>query len=111
MVTVRDFTQIFDAYAEFSETLISGLMDLMASPDADEEDVAETEKDLDVQMKEFEELMDKRPFLVNEVLLRRNPHDVQEWEKRIALWDDNDDKVRSLLSCLQPGSSNLYSPR
>ncbi|KAG9014968.1 pre-mRNA-splicing factor syf1 [Tulasnella sp. JGI-2019a] len=93
VVTVRDFTQIFDAYAEFSETLISGLMDLMASPDADEEDVAETEKDLDVQMKEFEELMDKRPFLVNEVLLRRNPHDVQEWEKRIVLWDVNDDKV------------------
>ncbi|KAG8865262.1 pre-mRNA-splicing factor syf1 [Tulasnella sp. 330] len=114
VVTVRDFTQIFDAYAEFSETLISGLMDLMASPDADEEDVAETEKDLDVQMKEFEELMDKRPFLVNEVLLRRNPHDVQEWEKRVVLWGDNDDKVAETygkaLETINPrkATANIY---
>ncbi len=35
-------------------------------------------------MKAFEELMDRRPFLVNEVLLRRNPNEVVEWEKRIA---------------------------
>lgn len=32
--TIRDFTQIFDAYAEFSETLISALMDELQSPDA-----------------------------------------------------------------------------
>ncbi|KAG8969000.1 pre-mRNA-splicing factor syf1 [Tulasnella sp. 419] len=93
VVTVRDFTQIFDAYAEFSESLISGLMELMANPDLDDEDVAETEQELDAKMKEFEELMDRRPFLVNQVLLRRNPNDVQEWEKRVALWGDNDEKV------------------
>ncbi len=59
----------------------------------DEEDAAETEKELDVRMKEFEELMDRRPFLVNEVLIRRNPNDVQEWEKRVALWGEDDEKV------------------
>ncbi|RDX48275.1 protein prenylyltransferase [Lentinus brumalis] len=95
VLTIRDFTQIFDAYAEFSESLISALMESLANPDEDEdeEDVKETEKELDVKMKEFEELMDRRPFLVNDVLLRRNPNDVQEWEKRVALWGDNDEKV------------------
>ncbi|KAI0781078.1 protein prenylyltransferase [Trametes elegans] len=95
VLTIRDFTQIFDAYAEFSESLISALMESLANPDEDEdeEDVRETEQELDTKMQEFEALMDRRPFLVNDVLLRRNPNDVQEWEKRVALWGDNDEKV------------------
>ncbi|EMD38479.1 hypothetical protein CERSUDRAFT_135308 [Gelatoporia subvermispora B] len=95
VLTIRDFTQIFDAYSEFSESVISALMESIANPDEDDEDedVQDTETELDARMKEFEELMDRRPFLVNDVLLRRNPNDVQEWEKRIALWGDNDEKV------------------
>lgn len=98
VLTIRDFTQIFDAYAEFSESLISAMMESIANPDEDEdeEDVKETESELDAKMKEFEELMDRRPFLVNDVLLRRNPNDVQEWEKRVALWGENDEKVRPI---------------
>ena len=97
VLTIRDFTQIFDAYAEFSESIISAHMESLANPDEeeDEEETAETERELDVEMKAFEELMDRRPFLVNDVLLRRNPNDVQEWEKRVAMWGDDDDKVRT----------------
>ena len=70
------------------------MMESLESPDEDEEDDAkETERELDVRMKEFEALMDRRPFLVNDVLLRRNSNDVQEWEKRVALWGDDDEKV------------------
>lgn len=93
VLTIRDFTQIFDAYAEFSESLISALMESLANPEDEEEDATETEKELDGMMKSFEELMDRRPFLVNDVLLRRNPNDIQEWEKRVALWGDDDEKV------------------
>ncbi|ODO00661.1 pre-mRNA-splicing factor SYF1 [Cryptococcus wingfieldii CBS 7118] len=96
VVTIRDFTQIFDAYAEFSETMISTLMDAIQDEDnlEDEDfDVEETEAELDERMKKFEELMDRRPFIVNEVLLRRNPNEVVEWEKRIALYGDDDAKV------------------
>jgi pre-mRNA-splicing factor SYF1 len=95
VLTLRDFTQIFDAYAEFSESYISSLMDGLA--DGDEEDAEADEKEMDDCMKSFEELMDRRPFLVNDVLLRRNPNDVQEWEKRVALHGTDDEKVRSLL--------------
>ncbi|KAJ9103977.1 pre-mRNA-splicing factor syf1 [Naganishia friedmannii] len=95
VLTIRDFTQIFDAYAEFSETLISTLMGAISDPDSDEdpESIEEMETDLDKRMADFEALMDRRPFLVNDVLLRRNPNDVVEWEKRIALHGDDDEKV------------------
>jgi pre-mRNA-splicing factor SYF1 len=96
VLTIRDFTQIFDAYAEFSETMISTLMDALADEEnlGDEDfDAEDTEKDLDERMKAFEILMDRRPFLVNDVLIRRNPNEVVEWEKRIALHGTDDDKV------------------
>ena len=96
VVTIRDFTQIFDAYAEFSETMISTLIDAIADEnnvDDEDFDLPETEAELDERMKNFEGLMDRRPFLVNEVLLRRNPNEVVEWEKRVALYGDDDEKV------------------
>ncbi|EJD53268.1 protein prenylyltransferase [Auricularia subglabra TFB-10046 SS5] len=93
VVTIRDFTQIFEAYTEFSESLISALMDHVAGGGDDEDDLKETERELDERMQAFEELMDRRPFLVNDVLLRRNPNDVQEWEKRVALYGEDDEKV------------------
>lgn len=97
VLTVRDFTQVFDAYVQFTESLLSAMMASLEEPDEDEdeEDAKETERDLDTKMKEFEALMDRRPFLLNDVLLRRNPNDVQEWEKRVALWGEDDDRVRS----------------
>ncbi|CAJ0761671.1 15132_t:CDS:10, partial [Entrophospora sp. SA101] len=49
VMTVRDFTQIFDTYAQ--------------------------------------------PFLVNDVLLRQNPNNVHEWEKRVSLWKDNKEQI------------------
>lgn len=91
VLTIRDFTTIFDAYAEFSEQYISTLMESLGDDEHEDNDAQEIE--LDQKMKEFEELMDRRPFLVNDVLLRRNPNDVPEWEKRIVLFGDEDEKV------------------
>jgi len=94
VLTIRDFTLIYDAYAEFVESLIGSLMEAIENGDEEDEgDVAELESELDVRMKEMEALADRRPFLHNDVLLRRNPHDVQEWEKRIALWGEDDEQV------------------
>ncbi|KAK0527028.1 pre-mRNA-splicing factor syf1 [Tilletia horrida] len=98
VVTVRDFTQIFDAYAETSENVIGFLMEELAGADVEEEDEdgtsrADKEKELDAKMADFEALMERRPFLVNDVLLRRNPDDVQEWEKRVLLHGEDDEAV------------------
>ena len=95
ILTIWDFTQIFYAYAESLESVISTLMVSFANPDVDEgvADVTEIEQELDKCMRMLEELMDWWPFLINGVLVCHNPNDVQEWEKWAALWADNDDKV------------------
>ncbi|ANB14542.1 Syf1p [Sugiyamaella lignohabitans] len=79
--TVRDFSQIFDSYCEFEESLIAKLMD------------EEEQGDLDRLMESFEQLMDRRPFMINSVLLEQNPNNVVEWEKRAGLWGSSMDQV------------------
>ena len=115
VVTVRDFTQIFDAYAETSENVISFMMEELAEEDEDEERPREErEAEIDERMQAFEALMERRPFLVNDVLLRRNPDDVQEWEKRVALHGDDDEQVvatyRRALDTINPrkATANLH---
>ena len=86
VTTVRDFTQVFDAYAQFEESVISGRME---SVDDDVIAVDEEELDLELEMRlaRLEDLMDRRPLLLNSVLLRQNPHNVAEWLKRIKLYE------------------------
>ncbi|EXJ76815.1 pre-mRNA-splicing factor syf1 [Cladophialophora psammophila CBS 110553] len=89
VMTVRDFTMIFDAYVEFEESILSTLMDAASARAAKGIVDPERDFDLDLKMMRFEHLMDRRPFLVNDVLLRQNPNNVVEWGKRVALWNDN----------------------
>lgn len=89
VMTVRDFTLIFDSYVEFEESIIGSLMEAAAVRSEKGKLDEEADFDLDLRMLRFEQLMDRRPFLVNDVLLRQNPHNVIEWEKRVALWGDN----------------------
>jgi pre-mRNA-splicing factor SYF1 len=90
VMTVRDFTQIFDAYAEFEESIISEKMEEASQRQSVD---AAADLDLDIRMMRFEQLMDRRAFLVNDVLLRQNQNNVVEWEKRVALWGVNKNQV------------------
>lgn len=93
VMTVRDFTIVFDSYAEFEESIIGTLMD-QAAARSDKGMVNEdADFDLDIRMMRFEQLMDRRPFLVNDVLRRQNPNNVNEWEKRVGLWGGNAQEV------------------
>ena len=93
VMTVRDFTLIFDSYAEFEESIIATLMDSTAAAPDDGKVDKDADFDLDIRMMRFEQLMDRRPFLLNDVLLRQNPNNVPEWEKRVALWRGNKKEV------------------
>ncbi|KAI9144902.1 hypothetical protein BKA69DRAFT_642735 [Paraphysoderma sedebokerense] len=115
--SVRDFTVIFDAYAEFEEEMVSAKMQMAArrelkmqngkngkrhgeedeeeSSDEDE-DIDETE--LDLHLMRLEKLMDRRPFLVNDVLLRQNPNNVKEWLKRVDLCKGDLEKTVSTFT-------------
>ncbi len=92
VLTVRDFTQIFDTYAEFEESVISNKMEEIQSKDP--KDVStDMNLDLDIRLSRFEQLMDRRLFLLNNVMLRQDPNNVVQWEKRAGLWGDNYEKV------------------
>jgi pre-mRNA-splicing factor SYF1 len=93
VMTVRDFTMVFDAYVEFEESILSTLMDAASARAAKGAVDGQKDFELDMRMMRFEHLMDRRPFLVNDVLLRQNPNNVVEWEKRVALWSDNKEEV------------------
>eukprot|EP00045_Choanoeca_perplexa_P013043 m.145641 g.145641 ORF g.145641 m.145641 type:complete len:816 (-) comp16218_c2_seq1:33-2480(-) len=77
--TVRDFSQVFEAYAEFEEQTLSTLMESVADGDDNVE--------LELKMARYEHLMERRPLLLSSVLLRQNPHNVDEWHKRVALFE------------------------
>ncbi|KAJ3286136.1 Pre-mRNA-splicing factor SYF1 [Borealophlyctis nickersoniae] len=103
--TVRDFTMVFDAYAAMEEALLSRAMAELAeqNPEVPNPDALD-EVDVDLRLARFEKLLERRPFLVNDVVLRQNPHNVHEWEKRVELWlerDNNQKAVETFTEALQ----------
>lgn len=82
VTTVRDFTQVFDAYAQFEEVSLNKRMEEVAKKANPSED---EEIDLELRLSRFEYLMERRLLLLNSVLLRQNPHNVAEWHKRVKL--------------------------
>nr|XP_043636004.1 pre-mRNA-splicing factor SYF1-like [Erigeron canadensis] len=104
IVTVRDFSVIFDAYSQFEESVLALKMDEDeengVEADDDGEDRLNVEKleekinrfwlsdknDVDLRMARLEHLMDRRPELANSVLLRQNPHNVQQWHRRVKIF-------------------------
>ena len=89
VMTVRDFSVVFDTYAEAEEAMTSVKLEESAARQQKGKVDVDADTDLDIRMLRLEQLMDRRPFLVNDVLLRQNPHNVPEWQKRVALWGEN----------------------
>ncbi|CAA3006265.1 pre-mRNA-splicing factor SYF1 [Olea europaea subsp. europaea] len=118
VVTVRDFSVIFDSYSQFEESMLSVKMDMMSDSDVENDDEAEEEdesedddrlniaklekriknfwlkdeNDVDLRLAKLEYLMDRRPELANSVLLRQNPHNVEQWHRRVKLFEGNPTK-------------------
>ncbi|CAF0771179.1 unnamed protein product [Didymodactylos carnosus] len=86
VLTVRDFTQVFDAYAQAEEGAIMAKFN-------EEQLTEDDDLELEIRLARLEYLMDRRPLLLNGVLLRQNPHNVNEWLKRVKLYGEQYDKV------------------
>ena len=83
VVSVRDFSQIWDAYSRFEDELIAAIMEQQQEGEAAAADADPVEFEL--RLARYERLVERQPFLLNAVLLRQNPHSVHEWHKRVAL--------------------------
>lgn len=90
VTTVRDFTQVFDAYSQFEELSLSRQMELVAAKASPTE---EDDVDIELRLARYEHLMDRRLLLLNSVLLRQNPHNVPEWHKRVKLYEGNPHEI------------------
>ncbi|KAB8364847.1 hypothetical protein FH972_024710 [Carpinus fangiana] len=93
VMTVRDFTIVFDTYAEAEEAVVGILMDQANTRAEKGKFDQDADADLEIRMDRLELLMNRRPFLLNDVMLRQNPNNVIEWEKRVGLWADNKKEV------------------
>lgn len=124
VVTVRDFSVVFDAYSRFEESTLAAKMETLDESSDDEEEDADLQKegkedeerdgrldcdlsvtklakkllhgfwlnddnDIDLRLARLENLMDRRPELANSVLLRQNPHNVEQWHRRVKLFESN----------------------
>ncbi|CBJ33520.1 conserved unknown protein [Ectocarpus siliculosus] len=98
VVTVRDFTMVFDAYTQFEESVLTAKMRMAEESDEDSDSDglgADLDEDGDVELRlaRLEHLLERRPILVSSVLLRQNPHNVNEWQKRVKLFAEDPRKA------------------
>ncbi|GFH20267.1 TPR_REGION domain-containing protein, partial [Haematococcus lacustris] len=83
VITVHDFSLVFDALTQFEESLLTAKMEQAGDAEVDDGD------DLDLRLARLEHLMARRPELLSSVILRQNPHNVAEWHKRVKLFPNN----------------------
>jgi pre-mRNA-splicing factor SYF1 len=86
VITVRDFTLIFEALTSFEQALIEAQMEQLGEdmpeeagiPEGDGADFLLTDDkgDIDLRLERLEWLYSERPKLLNSVMLRQNPHNV-----------------------------------
>jgi pre-mRNA-splicing factor SYF1 len=79
--TAKDFHIVFTAYAQLEESMVSIKLEA-----AGEDDFDFDADDVDLRLFRLEHLMNRRAFLLNEVLLRQNPHNIEEWLNRVDLF-------------------------
>ncbi|PWA02850.1 hypothetical protein BB558_000990 [Smittium angustum] len=102
VMTVRDFTVVFEAYTSFEENMLTGIMEDEATNSKGKENLGV----IDLRMERFEDLMNRRPFLVSNVVLRQNPNLIDEWIKRIELYKGtgNEDDI---VNCYEEAISTV----
>ena len=60
VISVKDFTQIWDAYVKFEDTLLAGQMNSMDGEEDEEEML-----NFDLRIARYENLIERQPLLVN----------------------------------------------
>ncbi|GMI37136.1 hypothetical protein TrRE_jg12434 [Triparma retinervis] len=107
---VKDFGTVFDAYSRFEENCLEAKVAMGEDSDDSDDDSDDGEggaggvemtdelkellniqqgkdgNDVELALARAEYLMERRPLLLNGVLLRQNPHNVGEWMKRRDLF-------------------------
>lgn len=92
-LTIKDFTVIYDGYTEFEEAVITKLVKDIQELEDKGENNSDLSDELDMRLEKFQNLMEQRPFRINSIKLKQNPHNVEEWLDRIKLIPTDDLKL------------------
>ncbi|KAK6455284.1 Pre-mRNA-splicing factor SYF1 [Scheffersomyces xylosifermentans] len=84
-LTVQDFTLIFDSFSDFEENNLTKLAQRLE----EDPENSEISSQLDFRMHKFEQLIDNRSILLNDMMLRQDINNLDEWFKRIDTHKDN----------------------
>lgn len=68
----------------------------MASSSIENESITDDYTEVDLRLARLEWLMERRPLLLNSVLLRQNPHNILEWHKRVELYEGKSTEVKPI---------------
>ncbi|MES1921615.1 Pre-mRNA-splicing factor SYF1, partial [Bonamia ostreae] len=96
--TVRDFEYIFNTYCQFFEIMIRAKFERGETDDEDEGDFSFAGDNVDLLMARYEDLLKRRPLLVNSVLIRQNPHNVGCWLSRAKIYQRQEEPLKVIES-------------
>lgn len=86
VVTVRDFSLVFEALTKFEQALVEAQIEEAGEEEAMEVDdgpdganflLVDDGVDIELRLERLEWLLARRPLLLSSVMLRQNPHAVQ----------------------------------
>ena len=89
--TVRDLAIVFNSYIRFERQIIQE-----QDQSADMKDKVDSES-LEFSQFRLDDLLERRAFLISDVLLQQNPNDVNEWIHRIQLCDRIKDENKDMV--------------
>eukprot|EP01130_Rhizamoeba_saxonica_P017544 TRINITY_DN852_c0_g1_i1.p1 TRINITY_DN852_c0_g1~~TRINITY_DN852_c0_g1_i1.p1 ORF type:complete len:813 (+),score=190.64 TRINITY_DN852_c0_g1_i1:471-2909(+) len=91
--TMRDFSQIWEAYTEFEDKIIQLQMEDIQNAEANGSVLTQDQVDeFELNLARYEYLIDRQSILISDVKLRQNPNNVEEWHKRVKLFEEDPEK-------------------
>ena len=104
--TVKDWNLIFDTYSKLYDELIRiNISSIEKSTNTI------SEVDLEILIAKYENLMDRRPFLLNSVKLKQNPNNIHEWHNRIKLVKNsgtlNEDLIEQIIDAYESAINTI----
>lgn len=113
VITIRDFALIYEAYSEFLYGMVSSYVERRKNKEG--KITAHEQELFELTVARYDHLLERQPLLTSDVLLRQNPHSVNEWHNRISLFEDKPKKqvdvFTQALNTVDPQrtSGNLHS--
>lgn len=92
--TMKDFTLLFDLYTEFEQSIVVDLESLIEKSPDDQKLIEEA----DFRMASIEKILDNRTLMINDMKLRQDVNNLDEWFNRIEIFEVEHKNLRETLN-------------